>query len=135
MIFTGVRICTSKSLHQWKATLKMIQKIFQHVIGMPRDRSLKASPLKTLACKRNYMSQSSVITTLCMIYKWKPAINKLFFLNNLYRILVGKPEGKRPMERPRCRWEDNIKMNLQEVGCGVWTVSSWLRIGTGGRHL
>ena len=35
-----------------------------------------------------------------------------------YRILVGKPEGKRPLGRPRRRWEDNIKMNLQEVGCG-----------------
>ena len=33
-------------------------------------------------------------------------------------MLVGKPEGKRPLERPRRRWEDNIKMDLQEVGCG-----------------
>ncbi len=36
----------------------------------------------------------------------------------IYRVLVGKPEGKRPPERPRCRWEDNIKMDLQKVGCG-----------------
>jgi len=36
----------------------------------------------------------------------------------VYRILIGKPEGKRPIGRPRHRWEDNIKMNLQEVGCG-----------------
>jgi len=35
----------------------------------------------------------------------------------IYRILVKKPEGKRPLGRPRCRWEDNIKMDLQEVGC------------------
>jgi hypothetical protein len=35
-----------------------------------------------------------------------------------YRVLVGKPEEKRPLGRPRRRWEDNIKMNLQEVGCG-----------------
>jgi len=35
-----------------------------------------------------------------------------------YRVLVGKPEGKRPLRRPRHRWEDNIKMDLQEVGCG-----------------
>ena len=34
----------------------------------------------------------------------------------VYRILVGKPEGKRPLERPRSRWEDNIKTDLQEVG-------------------
>ena len=36
----------------------------------------------------------------------------------VYRVLVGKSEGKRPLGRPRCRWEDNIKMGLQEVGCG-----------------
>jgi hypothetical protein len=37
----------------------------------------------------------------------------------LYRVLLGKPEGKRQLGRPRPRWEDNIKMDLQEVGCGV----------------
>jgi len=36
----------------------------------------------------------------------------------VYRVLVGKPEGKRPLGRPRRRWEDNFKMDLQEVGCG-----------------
>jgi hypothetical protein len=39
-----------------------------------------------------------------------------------HRVLVGKPEGRRPLGRPRRRWEDNIKMDLQEVGgaCGDW---------------
>jgi len=37
---------------------------------------------------------------------------------NVYRVLVGKPEGKRPLRRRRHRWEDNIKIDLQEVGCG-----------------
>jgi hypothetical protein len=36
----------------------------------------------------------------------------------VYRVLVGKPEGKSPLGRPKHRWEDNIKMDLQEVGCG-----------------
>jgi hypothetical protein len=36
----------------------------------------------------------------------------------VYRVFLGKPEGKRPLGRPRCRWEDNIKIDLQEVGCG-----------------
>ena len=35
----------------------------------------------------------------------------------VYRVLVEKPEGKRPLWRPRSRWEDNMKMDLQEVGC------------------
>ena len=40
----------------------------------------------------------------------------------VYKVLVGKPEGKRPMGRPRRRWEDNIKINFKEVGggCGDW---------------
>ena len=53
----------------------------------------------------------------------------------VYRVLVAKPEGRRPLGRPRRRLEDNIKMDLQEVGCGVWTGLSWLGIGTGGGHL
>jgi hypothetical protein len=36
----------------------------------------------------------------------------------VHRVFEGKPEGKSPLGRPRCRWEDNIMMNLQEVGCG-----------------
>ena len=51
------------------------------------------------------------------------------------RVLVGKPEGKRPLGRPIRRWEDNIKMDLQEVGGVVGTGWSLLRIGTGGGHL
>jgi len=37
----------------------------------------------------------------------------------VYRVFVGKPEEKRPLGRPKCRWADNIKMDLQEVGCRV----------------
>ena len=53
----------------------------------------------------------------------------------IYRILVGKPKGKRPLGRLRRRWEDNIKMDLQEVDVGIWTGLISLRIGTGGGHL
>jgi hypothetical protein len=50
---------------------------------------------------------------------------------NAYRILVGNPQGKRPLGRPRSRWVDYITMDLREV----WTGLIWLRIGTGGRLL
>jgi hypothetical protein len=42
---------------------------------------------------------------------------------NAYRILVGKPGGKIPLERPRCRWEDNIKMDVREIG---WSGKDWM---------
>jgi hypothetical protein len=53
----------------------------------------------------------------------------------VYRVLVGKPERRRPLGRPRHRWEDNFKVDLQELGVGIWIGSSWLRIGTGDEHL
>jgi hypothetical protein len=49
-------------------------------------------------------------------------------------VLVGISEEKRPLGRPRRRWQ-NIKKDLQEVGWGAWTGSIWLRIWTGGGHL
>ena len=48
---------------------------------------------------------------------------------------MGRPEGMRPLGRPRHRWVNNIKMDLQEVGERAWTGLMWLRIGTGGGHL
>ena len=52
----------------------------------------------------------------------------------VYMVLVGKLEGKRPLGRPRHRW-DGIKMDLEEVGCGGLDWIELARIGTGGRHL
>jgi hypothetical protein len=43
----------------------------------------------------------------------------------VYRVLFGRPEGKRPLGRPRRRWEDNIKMNLREIGIDV---ANWIRL-------
>jgi hypothetical protein len=54
---------------------------------------------------------------------------------NVYRLLVGKPEGKRPLGRPRCRWVDNIRMDLGVVGWGMWSGLVRLRIRTGGELL
>jgi hypothetical protein len=53
-------------------------------------------------------------------------------MRGVYRVLVGKPEGRRPFERLRHRWEDNIRIHIRAVGCGAGTGPVWLRIGTGG---
>jgi hypothetical protein len=50
----------------------------------------------------------------------------------VYKVLVGKPEGKRPLGRPRRRWEDGIRMDLREIELGVWIGFDSLRTGTGG---
>jgi type IV secretory pathway TrbF-like protein len=52
-----------------------------------------------------------------------------------YKVLVGKPEEKRPLGRPRRTWEDNIKKDLLETRSWVWAGLISLRIETGGRHV
>jgi len=66
---------------------------------------------------------------------WAGHVARMEERRGVCMVLVRKPERKRQLGRPRCRWEDNINMDLQEVGCKVWTGSSWLRIGTDGGHL
>ena len=55
--------------------------------------------------------------------RWAGHVVRMGEERAVYRVLVGKPEGKRPLGRPRSRWVDNIRMYLQEVGCGHvdWT--------------
>jgi len=50
--------------------------------------------------------------------RWAGNVARMGEESGVYRVLVGKPEGRRPMGRPRRRWVDNIRMDLQEVGCG-----------------
>jgi hypothetical protein len=56
-----------------------------------------------------------------MRMRWAGHVARMGDGKKVYRVLVGKLEGKRPLERPRCRWEDGIRMNLRETcrGCGV----------------
>jgi hypothetical protein len=53
---------------------------------------------------------------------WTDHVARVGESRALYRVLVGKPDGKRPLGRTRYKWKDNIKMDLEEVGCGgmVW---------------
>jgi hypothetical protein len=67
--------------------------------------------------------------------KWAEYVVRMGDRRNACKILVGKPEGKRPLGRRRSRWEENIKMDLRESGLGMWIVFIWLRIGTGGELL
>jgi hypothetical protein len=64
--------------------------------------------------------------------RWAGHVARMGKERNVYRILVGKPQGKRPVGRPRRRWEDGIRMDLGENGRGMQSGSSWLRIGAGG---
>jgi len=75
-------------------------------------RKLHNEELNDLYCSPNIIR---VIKSRRM--RWAEHVARIGERRGVHRVLVGKPEGKRPLGRPRHRWEDNIKMDLQEVGC------------------
>jgi len=111
-------------------------RVLRRIFGSNRDkvteewRKLHNEELHDLYCSPNIVRVNK-----SWRMRWAGHVACMGERRGVYRVLVGKPEGKRPLGRPRCRWEDNIKMDLQEVGVGLWTGSGWLRIETGGRHL
>jgi hypothetical protein len=76
-------------------------------------RRLHNEELNDLYCSPNVVR---VIKSRRM--RWAGHVARMGEERRVYNVLVGKPEGKRPMGRPRRRWVDNIRMDLQEVGCG-----------------
>jgi hypothetical protein len=81
-----------------------------------------------------YSSPSIIRIIKSRRMRWAGLVARMGEKRNAYRILVGKPEGKRPLGRPKRRWVNNIKMDLREIGWdGVeWIGLMWLRIGTSG---
>jgi hypothetical protein len=60
-----------------------------------------------------------------MRMRWAGHLAYMGQMRNAYKIFVGEPEGKRPLGRPRCRWEDNIRMYLREMW---WEVVDWINL-------
>jgi hypothetical protein len=80
-----------------------------------------------------YSSPDIIRQIKSRIMRWAGHVARMGEGRNMYRVLVGKPEGKTPLERPRCRWQDRIKMDLKEIGWGgMWTGFTLLRIGIAG---
>jgi hypothetical protein len=65
-----------------------------------------------------YISPSIIRIIKSRRMKWAGHVARMGEKRNAYRILVGKPEGRRALGRPRRRWEDNVRMDLREIGCG-----------------
>jgi hypothetical protein len=66
--------------------------------------------------------------------RWAEHVARVGEERNVYKVLAGKPEGKRPLGRYKRRWEDGIRMDLGEIG-REWSGFRWLRIGAGGGML
>ena len=65
-----------------------------------------------------YSSPNNVRVIKSRRMRWAGHVVRMGYMRGVYRVLVGKPEGKGPLGRPRHKWDDNIKMDLQEVGYG-----------------
>ena len=70
-----------------------------------------------------------------LLSKWVGHVAHVGEERGVYRVLVGKPEGKRPLGRPRRKWVVNIRMDLQDVGCGYMDWIGLARIETDGGRL
>jgi hypothetical protein len=82
-----------------------------------------------------YSSPNAIRVMKSRRLRWAGHVARMGERRGAYGALVEKPEGRRPLGRPRRRWDCNIKMDLREVGWGSWTGSIGLRIGTGGELL
>jgi hypothetical protein len=94
-------------------------KVLRRIFGPRRDevtwywRGLHNEELNDL-----YSSPNVVRVIKSRRMRWTGHVARMGEERGVYRVLVGKPEGKRPLVRPRHRWVNNIRMDLQEVGCG-----------------
>jgi hypothetical protein len=108
-------------------------RVLRRIFGPTRDevtgewRNLHSGELHKL-----YSSPDIIRQIKSRRMRWAGHVAHMGEGRNVYRVLVGKPEGKRQLERPRRRWEDGTKMDLGEIGWGVWSGFTWLRIGTVG---
>jgi hypothetical protein len=117
----------------WSLTLREEQRlrvfenrVLRRIFGPKRDdatgewRSLHNEELNYL-----YSSPNIIRVIKSRRMRWAGRVAHMGEKRGAYRILVGRPEGRQPLGRPRCRWEDNIKMALQEVG---WVGLNWIEL-------
>jgi hypothetical protein len=110
--------------------------VLRRIFGPKRDRVTGGwRKLHNEELYNVYFSPSIIRIIKSRRMRWAGHVARIGEKRIVYRLLVGKPEGKRPLGRPRHRWIDNIKMNLLEKNSVLWTGLVWLRIGTGGELL
>jgi len=99
--------------------LRMFENMVLRIFGPRRDEVMgKWRRLHNEELNDLYSSPNIVRVIKSERMRWAGHVARMGEEREVYRVLVGKPEGRRPMGRPRRRWVDNIRMDLQEVGCG-----------------
>jgi hypothetical protein len=94
-------------------------KVLRRIFGPKRDEVTRGwTKLHNEEFRDLYSSPSIIRIIKSRRMRWAGHVGRMGENRNVYRLLVGKPEGKRPLGRPRRRWLDNIKMYLLEIGWG-----------------
>ena len=97
-------------------------RVLRRIFGPKRDEVTgEWSKLHNKELNDLYCSPNIVLVIKSRKMRWAGHVARMGERRGVYRVLLGKPERKRPLGRPRHRWDDNIKMDLQEVGWGAWT--------------
>jgi len=95
-------------------------KVLRRIFGPRRDEVMgEWGRLHNEEINVLYSSPNIVQVIKSRRMRWAGHVARMDEERGVYRVLVGKPEGKRPLGRPRRRWVDNVRMDLQEVGCGL----------------
>jgi len=94
-------------------------RLLRRIFGLKRDEVAREwGKLYYEELNDLYSSPNIIRVIKSRRIRWAGHVARMGEKRVVYRVLVGKPERKRPLGRPRRRWDDNIKMNLQEVECG-----------------
>jgi hypothetical protein len=110
-------------------------RVLRKIFGLKRKEDGSWRKLHNNELHDLYSSPNIVRVINSRRMRWVGHVANMGEGRGVYRILVGKPEGKRPLGRPRCGWEDNIKMDFREIGIDGRTGFGWLRIGSSGELL
>jgi hypothetical protein len=110
--------------------------VLRRLFGPKRDEVTgKWSKLYNEELHNLYSSPDIIIQVKSRRMRWPGHVTCMGEERMVYKVLVGKSEGKRPLLRPRRRWEFGIIMDLREIGLGVWIGFDCIRTAAGGRLL
>jgi hypothetical protein len=100
-------------------------RVLRRIFGHKREEDGSRRKLHNVEIHSLYSSPNTVRVIKSRRMRWAGHVARMGKGRGVYRVLVERPEGKRPLGRPMCRWEDNIKMDLREIGIdgANWT---WL---------
>jgi hypothetical protein len=100
-------------------------RVLRRIFGPKREEDGSWRKLHNDELHSLYSSPNIVRVIKSRTMSWAGHVARMREERGVCRILVGRPEGKRPLERPKCRWEDNIKMDLREIGIND---ANWIQL-------